>query len=224
LDGNDAKPPRDRADLRTTHTLLGEAASGNREAIEALCERFRPRLMAWAHGRIGHKYRDLLATDEIVNDALVRSINRLATFKDQREDGFIAYLMTVVTNIIRDEIRRVDRRPGKVEVPDDLASVASTPLDDYVAREDWNLYQQGLSKLSADDRDIIRGRVELGMSMTELAIHTGRSSPAAAGMAFRRATARLAQLMGSTGNGNQPPVVGPKRRPHRAGPPPASPG
>lgn len=52
-----------------------------------------------------------------------------------------------------------------------------------------------LARLEDDDRELVIGRVELGLSYPEIAVSTGRASANAARMAVVRALVRLTEAM-----------------------------
>jgi DNA-directed RNA polymerase specialized sigma24 family protein len=56
-------------------------------------------------------------------------------------------------------------------------------------------YDSALQRLSADERQAVIARVELGLSHRELAEALGKGSPDAARMAVARALVRLAREM-----------------------------
>jgi RNA polymerase sigma-70 factor (ECF subfamily) len=181
--------------LLATVSLVDLAAHGNAAAVEALCERFRPRLVAWAHGRLPGRARDLMDTEDLVQEALIRSLERLETFKGQEGPSFLAYVMQAIRNKIVDEIRRVDRRGERVEVDAEILDDQPTPLDACLRRETEMVYRAAVAQLAPAQQDLVIGRYELQMSNEELAIHAGLPSAAAARMATLRATRKLAEFM-----------------------------
>lgn len=48
-----------------THTVVDRAMSGSQQAVDALCERYRPRHVTWASGRLPGFARGMLDTDDI---------------------------------------------------------------------------------------------------------------------------------------------------------------
>lgn len=190
------------SDPTPTSTLVDQAALGNERALQALCERLRPRLVAWAHGRLPRYARELLNTEDLIQDTMVRSLKRLGTFEDRGGDSFLRYMRTAILNTIRNEIRRIGRLPGRGVLHDNLKGNDKTPLENLLTREDEARYQEALACLSPDAQDLVIGRIELLMTPHELALHTGRPSPDAARMAARRAIAKLAHLIEEDGNRN----------------------
>jgi RNA polymerase sigma-70 factor, ECF subfamily len=183
------------SDVAPTRTLLGRAADGNDAAVSAIYSRFAPALTHWARGRLPNYARDLKDTQDLVQEALVRSLQRLEGFDSSKRGGFLRYLKTCVMNGIRKEIRRLGSRPRAVELHDQIPSNARCALDEYVDRETQDRYEAALDQLSPSDQDLVVARLELQMSFSEIAIHSGRPSPDAARMAVNRAVRKLAECM-----------------------------
>jgi RNA polymerase sigma-70 factor (ECF subfamily) len=91
------------------------------------------------------------------------------------------------------------RRAGRVEVALsstlDCLDPASSPLDRALAGEKAGRYHAGLARLEAGERELIVGRIELGLSYQQLALATDRPSPDAARVAVRRALLRLGEVI-----------------------------
>jgi RNA polymerase sigma factor (sigma-70 family) len=137
----------------------------------------------------------MLDTGDLVQDAVIRALRHLNTF-DVRHDGALqAYLRQAVNNRIIDLYRRNGRRPERDEMPLDVVSADTSPLEAAIGAEAVERYEQALARLSDDDRQIIVLRVELGHDFTAIADSMGKPSVAAARMACSRAIARLAQEM-----------------------------
>src|SRR5215471_10859388 len=101
------------ADPSDTATLLVRVRAGDSAATEQLFRRFRPLLHRWAHGRLPAFVRDGgEETDDLVQNSLVRALNKLGVFESRHEGAFFAYLRQIVLNEIRDRVRRFRRRPA----------------------------------------------------------------------------------------------------------------
>ena len=134
----------------------------------------------------------------MVQDALHRTVTRLGGFEPRGDGALRAYLRSAVENRIRDEMRRVARRPA-MDVLDE-----EQPLDGndrslqekIIHDEAWDSYRSALKRLPRRDQRLIVGRLELGYSFRQLAAIDGRGGPDAARMALKRALVRLAAEMG----------------------------
>lgn len=96
--------------------LLLRARAGDEAARNELCARYLPRLRRWAHGRLPVWAREHLDTEDIVQDALMKSVRRLETFAPEHEGAFCAYVCEALRNRLRDAMRRAIRRPPGQEL------------------------------------------------------------------------------------------------------------
>ena len=72
-----------------------------------------------------------------------------------------AYLRQAVQNRIRDELRRIDRRPIATELLEDVPATAASPLDSALDAERTRRYKQALATLSEADRVLVVARIEI---------------------------------------------------------------
>lgn len=193
---NGEKPRDDEpapASLEATAELLQRVRSGDAPARERLVARYLPILRRWAHGRLPGYARDLSDTDDLVQVTLMRALDRVAEFEPQREGAFFAYLRQILMNSVRDEIRRVSRRPAQEEWSDETSIAAAIP--GAVSAEEMITYEAALSKLPEIQKEAVILRVEFGFSYAEIASATGSPSANAARMMVTRALVQLAELM-----------------------------
>ena len=91
-----------------TMELVIRARGGDRMAVEALLQRCLPALTRWAHGRLPPAVRGSLDTGDLVQDAVLHTLQRLDSFEPRHVGAMQAYLRQSVINRIRDEIRNLD--------------------------------------------------------------------------------------------------------------------
>ena len=170
--------PRDTDSLASASSLrlLLRARRGDRSAREALIARYFPWLRRWARGRLPDWARAGVDTSDLVQDALLQTFRRIAYFEPQRDGALRAYLRLAVDNRIRDEMRRVARRPrvDPSETTDLVVDGGPTPLEQFITDETWARYLQGLQRLTPRERRLIVGRAEMGYSYKQLALIDGR--------------------------------------------------
>lgn len=188
----EARPPGHEKTL----DLLRRAQAGDQGALALLCEHLLPPLRRWAKGRIPSWARDLLDTDDLVQETLLRTIRRLEAFEPRHDGALWAYLRQAVHNRICEEVRRAGRRPSRSEVNPELPAAAPSPLEEAVGSEAVERYESALARLEAHDREAIVLRVEMGLDYTELAEALDKPSANAARMSVSRALIRLAREMG----------------------------
>jgi len=185
----------DATEPRATRLLIDRASSGSDEALRAICERFGPQLTAWGRGRLPPHARDLLATEDIAQDVIARSLDRLGGFKSQASGSFLAYLKTAFMNRVRNEIRNASRRPKREEVQEGILDPAPSPIEQILGREAEERYNEALKLLTPEEQELVIGRLEFQMTYQALATHTDKGSPDAARMAVNRAIRKLAAAL-----------------------------
>jgi RNA polymerase sigma factor (sigma-70 family) len=175
--------------------LLLKAQSGDDAALNALLERYLPRLRRWARGRLPAGVRTMLDTGDLVQDAIINALRHLNAIEVRTEGALQAYLRRAVNNRIIDLYRRAGRRPGREAITEAAPDPGASPLEAAIGAEALATYERALASLDDQEREAIVLRVELGLDYTEMAVQLGKPSPDAARMAVKRAIARLAQEM-----------------------------
>lgn len=194
--------PDQTTDLESTFRLIERAQGGDQAALDRLIARHLTPLRRWAHGRLPRWARDLTDTDDLVQETLVRTFQRLGDFEHRGAGALQAYLRQAVVNRVRDELRKKGRRPDAAELDGHEVDAGVSPLEAAIGRETMARYERALATLSAAEREAIIGRVEMGYSYEELADALGKPTSEAARKAARRALVRLAQEMdGDTNRG-----------------------
>jgi RNA polymerase sigma factor (sigma-70 family) len=181
--------------LTDTVDLLTRARAGDRRCADALFERCLPPLRRWARGRLPQYARELADTQDVVQETVLHTLHRLDAFEARGPGALLAYLRQAVYNRIRDEIRRVRRRPATIGIDEAIPDRAASPLELAIGHEDVERYEAGMKRLQAMDREAIVARLELQQSYDEVAVTLGKPTADAARMAVKRALARLATEM-----------------------------
>ena len=178
-----------------TIELVLSARNGNRTALEALLERCIPQLRRWTHGRLPAHARGTLDTGDLVQEAAMHVLARLDKFEPRHVGAMQAYLRMSVINRIRDEIRKVGRRPESVELTAEPPADDTSALESLIEAEAYDRYRRALEKLRPRDREMIVARIELQWTIPEIAQRFGMASADAARVAVSRSLKRLtAQL------------------------------
>src|SRR5712691_7695568 len=167
----------------STFDLVERAKSGDRDALDRLFARFLPALRRWASGRLPRWTRDLMDTDDLVQETVLRSVKRIDAFESRHEGALQAYLRQAVVNRIRDEVRRTKRSPIAAELDENQSDGTASPLDVAIGREAVERYEAALARLRPEDREAIVARIEMESSYDDMARALGKPSAAAARMA-----------------------------------------
>lgn len=179
----------------STFHLIERARAGDRNALERLFERHLKPLQRWASGRLPKWARDLADTDDVVQDTLVQTFKRIEHFEPRRVGALQAYLRQAVLNRIRNELRRKGREPHATDLDGIDVESFESPLEQAVGREAVERYERALQRLTADEREAIIAKIEMGYTNDELAEVLGKPSPDAARKAAHRALVRLTEEM-----------------------------
>jgi RNA polymerase sigma-70 factor (ECF subfamily) len=182
-------------EAESTISLVHRARDGNQTALGILCQRYLPRMQRWASGRLPGYARDLLATDDLVQDAFFQTVTHIGDFRSEREGAFQAYVRQVLLNRIRDQVRRPHVMRTLDNAPEP-AHPSASPLEKLVSRETLERYEAAMARLRPEDREAVVARVEMAGTYQELAEVLGKPSADAARMAVGRALVRLAKEMG----------------------------
>jgi RNA polymerase sigma-70 factor, ECF subfamily len=183
------------AGLDSTVVLVERAKAGDRNALDRLFARYLPSLRRWASGRLPQWTRDLMDTDDLVQETVIRAVNRMGQFESRHEGALQACLRQAVLNRIRDEVRRSKRSPIETALDENATDHGTSPLENAIGREALERYETALARLRPEDREAIVARVEMDGSYQEVAVALGKSSADAARMAVSRALLRLAEEM-----------------------------
>jgi RNA polymerase sigma-70 factor (ECF subfamily) len=181
--------------LESTAELLSLVRGGDSDARERLVERFLPILRRWARGRLPQAARDLSDTDDLVQVALLRALDRVGEFEPRHEGAFLAYLRRIVLNSVRDELRRAGRRPGREPLSPGLEAEGPSLLEQAIGAEMVEAYEAALATLPQEQQEAVIMRIEFGYTYPEIATAQGKPTANAARMAVSRALVRLAEVM-----------------------------
>jgi len=185
-------PPSSAA---SSFDLVQRANAGEQEALDALCARYLPRLQRWAHGRVPPAARSALQTHDLVQDTLIKVLERLPSFEPRHEGAFQGYVRTALWNRIREIARQYQRKGAPNPLDSEIAGHDHSPLDLAIGQETLDRYEAALDRLRPEEKDLIIARIEMGLPHAEIAAMFDKPSVAAVHMALSRALVRLAEEM-----------------------------
>lgn len=182
-------------DPDSSFELIQLAQGGDADALGRLLQRYLPALRRWAHGRLPRYARDMSDTQDLVQEAITRTLLNFKKFEYRGDGALQAYLRQAVLNRIRDEARRVGRRPFHDDLNENIRDKGTSPLERAIGTQAIDRYEAALAALEPADREAVVARLELGYSYEEIALLVGKPTPDAARMAVARAIKRLADSM-----------------------------
>ncbi len=181
--------------LESSVELFRRAKDGQEQALDDLIRRYLPAFRAWATHRFPRYARDVMDTDDLVQDTLLHTIQHVRDFEPRRDGALQAYLRQALKNRIRDAIRRYQRRGSPVTIDTKQPDVRPSPLEETIGQEALERYEAALARLDESEREAIVARVELRQSWEEVALVLDKPSADAARKAVTRALRRLAEEM-----------------------------
>ena len=178
------------SDLSETAILLNRINHGDKAAEEELAQYCYPLLLRWAHGRIPYSKRSVLETTDLVQETIMKGMQKIATFESIGAGAFLAYLRKIFINCINASVRKPE---DSSDIEDFLNK--KTGFSTEVDLDEFILYENALKKLNENDQQAIILRVEFGFTYPEIAREMGKSSEDAARMFVTRALTRLAKFI-----------------------------
>ena len=139
----------------TDASLIRRLQAGELAAFDVLFDRHRRGLLAYVTGMM----HDAAAAEDIVQEAFIKLVNRIADIKPER--GVSAWLYRVARNGTIDRLRKHKREivPGDIELGlvCENGSMRSdlTPADRLAADESREAVQEVLARLPSKERDLL---------------------------------------------------------------------
>ena len=124
--------------------------------------RHLPPLRRWAKGRLPNWARDVTDTDDLVQDALLRTLRSIEDFEARWPGALLAYLRQAVLNRIRDEVRRRVRRPEETGLDGLEVNPGVSPLEAAIGRDALVRYDRAFNALGPEQQEAVFMRVEMG--------------------------------------------------------------
>lgn len=196
----------EQAEPQQWHTtyLVRRARTGDSASLDAMVARLSPLLLAVADYRLGPALRARVDPEDIVNEAWLVTLPRLAELAERESrvtPVLLKFLTTTINHLINNLLRR--RIAGRHDAADGVTSVSRLPAEASgaitraVRNEAEEAVHKCIAELPARDREIVLLRgIEQNSSAT-VATLLGLSV-AAVDKRYSRAIARLRQLLPSS--------------------------
>ena len=196
----------DRRETDETRELLAKAQAGDRRARDDLFARHRARVRYVVAGRIGPLWRRRIDPSDVVQEAQIDALERLADYIERRPMPFRLWLIRTAVerllklkrhalagrrNIGRETPLRSDSTPSQ---PAGAVQCGLTPSEHLAARERASRLSAYLQRLPEADGAILRMRAIDGLSY-EAAGAALAIEPTAARKRYGRALLRLRTLL-----------------------------
>lgn len=186
--------------------LVSRARGGDYDALGQMVVALEPALRETL--KIPQQFQDQLSTEDVMQAAYIRVLQKFSTFTGTTEASFAAWVHTIAKNTLRQATRALatlmrggnavkvtlDARTGSASLLTVLARESSTPSRIAMKKEDARNLSTHMAKLAAIHQDILRARFIDGHNITEIAKSLEISDGAAA-MRLHRALVALRLLL-----------------------------
>jgi len=162
---------------RYTFGLLERFRSGDRSAAAELLSSQGERLRKAIRARLPKDSRFLVDEDEVLQETICRALQSLSRFEWRGKGAFLAWLVGIAVNTLREEAVRGASRGSPGRLPsrdsDDLEHVAESdsrsPSRIAERLEDWHFLEDALDRLDEEERTLIVRRQILEQDYQTLA-------------------------------------------------------
>jgi RNA polymerase sigma-70 factor (ECF subfamily) len=184
--------------------LVTAATAGDALALDALLERYLPRVRAYLRVRAG-AVLDKESVSDLAQSVCRDVLENIGRFRYDGEDGFRRWLFKTAQRKILDRYEfyaaaRRDRRREQDAPAHDFAETLAcygalpSPSRDAAAREELARVERALDDLPDEQREVIVLAKIVGLSRAAIAAEMGRNEGAVR-MLLHRALARLAERL-----------------------------
>lgn len=178
-------------EVTSTRVLLERYHGGDAAALNELYGRYTTRVLAVVRVRLGAELRQKVQSLDIVQEAMLASLQNIEQFDYASEGAFLKWLTKIVENRILDQLdyhkaaRRDFRKESPLENP--RSSGSAIPLDipdkgglptasqNLILNEDLSRLEQALDHLPVETRELIIALKLEGRTYQELADENGKS-------------------------------------------------
>jgi RNA polymerase sigma factor (sigma-70 family) len=184
----------------TTRTLVHDARRDPRQGFAALHERAARQLFAWAALHVAPPLRARLPLEDFVQEVWARAFAAFRGY-DAAKGSFRGWLLGIAYNVLREQLRGLQRRRPAALVPlgsDDTGEVPRDPATSIVSRaargERIASMLAAVDALADDERRLVAWRGLEGLPYDEIGRRLGLSAIAVESR-WRRLAARLHDVL-----------------------------
>ena len=172
-------PPRPSCDGPVIYPELSDAAllarisQSDRQALEALYDRYGRRVFALA----ARVLNDPEASEEVTQDVFLSVWRRVDSYRPGK-GKFTTWLLTIAHNRTIDELRRrrrdLNRNSSDVGDHQNIHGDAPLPADQIVAESEYAMLRRAMANLPREQRRVVEMSYFGGLTQTEISEQTGQ--------------------------------------------------
>jgi RNA polymerase sigma-70 factor (subfamily 1) len=178
--------------------LVLRAKGGDRRAFEKIVRALRPRIAQRVRLRLGHKLRQHVDSEDVVQNTFVEAFKLLPAFSWTRNGCLVRWIEAIAEHQVQRAVRGQKRRCREVSMPRSsqlaLRSVGgmrpfvaqgTSPSEVVVHNEAIDRVHRALGQMKTDRRNVVLLSHGCGLKTKEVAARLGRSPQAVAVLLFR---------------------------------------
>lgn len=178
-----------------TAGLVREACAGSRVALDALYERHRGRLLAFAASRMTPTLSRFVSPEDIVQEAHLESARKIDSFHPGHAGAFYRWLVGIAAYKIAEANRQRQAKKRALGPLDEEPAAPDTSPSGRVARnERHERLREALATLPDAQAEAVRLRYLEGLSLAETAARLDRTEGAVKALVTRGLGALAARL------------------------------
>ena len=158
------------------HILIKKAKEGDREALNTLVSCYWQPIYRLIYSKLGNEDD----AKELTQDTFMNAFRSLPRYKII-DVSFKSYLGRIAINLVTDFWRRKGRTPQLVninEYQEPIVDVMENP-EEYILRHEWQEQMANLvESLPDEQRQAVKLRVILGLSVRDAAVQMNKTEPA----------------------------------------------
>jgi RNA polymerase sigma-70 factor (ECF subfamily) len=195
--------PPEGGPSQTGGDLIARAKAGSPDALDQLYDRSAARLLSFIRLRLGPDLRARLESRDILQAAMLRSLERIRQFEGSETRSWMAWLARIAENEIRDRaefqhrLRRDAARELPLEKDAPIRAVTRSALTRVIQDEEARRLEAAMESLSDAHREIILLRTFQELTFGEIARRLGKTEDGCRMLMARAMTAltmKLAEL------------------------------
>ena len=164
-------------------------------ALEQMLASCLPPLRRWVSARLPDAVRGAIDAEDIVQDAVLKTLGRLPRVQFADAEALAAYMRQALRNRLCDLYRESHRRPALEPLDESMCRREESPLDRLLREETVLKVRGALRRLPPATSRAVVLRIVAGRSFANVARAVDRPSPDAARVAVRRALDQLGKTM-----------------------------